>query len=302
MDPGLYALALMFLLLPFASWIAWKVWSGRDTALRFYSDQAARGLPVTVALMWLFCGLAVGLAIAHGVALAVIAAVEFVVLIAMLVLIPSVHLRGWPKRFVPPHLRISIGSPDEANWRVRSLVSSPRERPGTQGQPHITMPESRPSAARSVYRDPWAVACRLVALLLFLAVEAYMFLTGISGPAFSAVFLVFTLILWVAVLRAGVLADADGVTVVTQLNKRVRLSWSEIERFELDRTTGDLPHACAVLKDGKMVSLEPLEGVEMEPKKRRWDWAERSIAGLSSQLDSARGKSTGGPKSMGPAT
>jgi hypothetical protein len=280
----------MLLLLPFASRVAWKQWKGEETTEDSFPDAFARGLPVAVMLGWPFFGLGFALiTLPDGPVKSAIVAVEIVVLIAILVLLPSVYLFGRPRRLVPPHLRASIGTSEQWRSNFRPLV---RRGAGAAEEPVGDRREVEPSddAVRAAYRDPWAIATRVGVLGIFLAIEAAFYFMDVTGDWKAAGLLGVTLVVWAGVLRAGVWADSQGLTVRNELRKQLRVSWPEIERFDLEVTDRGLPHASAILKNGDILELEPIEGVELQPKKRRREWAERAVAGLSAQLRTARSR------------
>jgi hypothetical protein len=256
-EPRFFALVFMVAIWPLAAREAWKGWKGER-------GGQSRETPLAIFAGGPFFGIGLAMVLTHGTVRTVLACVWIVVMLALLALLPALSFWGRPRFLVPPHLR----SPSEG-----------AELPPYQSEKVPVQPDD--AAVRSSYRDPWALAVRLFALVIFLALEAGMFLVGIEYVAAGLV--AFTLFLWARVLRAGVSADATGITLRTERGTRTRVRWEDIDRFELESETG-LPHVYAVLQDGEEIELEPLGGVEMEPKRRRWEWAERSVAGLSAQL------------------
>ena len=153
------------------------------------------------------------------------------------------------------------------------------------------MPEDDLSAPAS-YRGWQAGAVQLAALALLLA--PLIALVVLAWPDWRAVLgaaAIGPLVLLIRrATRANVRADADGVEVLDQWGERVRLCWSEIERFNLERNERELPHAYARLTDGRILELEPLEGADLQPRRSRWRAAERSIENLNHRLEAATGR------------
>ena len=269
-----YALVFFVALWPLAAWQARKMWNGRIDR-EIYSYRRARAAPAAVWLGLPVFGLGLVLVLTHGTVRTVAALLWTVVMIVSLVLLCGLYYRGWPQALVPPPLREGAEADADPPEPQQSVAVEPDAQ-----------------ASRRVYRDPRAVAFRLLALAIFLATEAFFIVIGIQPVAMAAL-AAFTLILWVPVLRAAVTTDRDGLTVLTQRGRRSRVRWSEVERFELERTSEGQPEASVALKDGDTLELEPLGGVQMQPKRQRWEWAERSIAGLSAQLERSRGAQGG---------
>jgi hypothetical protein len=287
-DGGAYGVAFFIALQPVATWRTWKLWRG-ETDLGIFTDRFARAAPVSIGFGWLFWGSGLVLLLAHGTARTVAALIWAVVTIVGLVLMTSVFYRGWPRAFVPPHMRERIGTAEELRSHERPLLrDEPDNWPGGAGSQGSVAVEPREAAIRRVYRDPWAVAGQSLALLIFFAVVAYFYFTEAVSPTTSAIMAGVVVVVGVPSLLAVVKADDEGIRVRTQMGRRARIRWSDIEGFELERGDDGKPHASASLRSGGTLELEPLEGVPLQPRKRRWDWAKRSIAGLSAQLQAAR--------------
>lgn len=103
MDRGVWALVLMLVMLPFASKQATRMWQGRVPG-----GSESRAAPLAILGGWPFFGFALVVVLSDGTLRLVFAFMWIVVMVAMCVLLPSVHFFGKPRSLVPPHLRDDV--------------------------------------------------------------------------------------------------------------------------------------------------------------------------------------------------